>query len=509
MLRTAIIKLILVAYTVSAAAQDTLWTISYKGKLDSIESKILQQQRYIQVFLPPAFKPGSSDKYDVLYVTDGGNWNMNVVAQVQRFIQNEGHMPPTIIVSVTGRERNIELTPTVLKSWNAPTGGADKFLGYIKEELIPYINKNYPSNGENSIWGHSLGGMFVTYVMLKEPTLFKSYIAADPSLWWDDAYVPKLAATRLAQLKDSAITYFMSGRQGLPFHEMKVDTMEILLKKYAPANLRWKSEVYENETHSSLRMKTTYDGLKFAYEGMTSSMEMTPMNGMVMKNKPYKIVYTDDSTHVHYTIDGTAPTEQSPQVTREVVLTGPAMVTYRRISHRERYSRSITGSFTDETLAAPVLKLKNARAGGLEYLFYESGTTTQRPDLTTLLPSKKGIYNKDFSADSLHRKSNYAMVMKGWLEVKEEGYYTFFLRAGKGSSFSINGRQIMHWDDNDKREVFSYLLPLTKGFYPVRIDSFDKKDDYNLLLYYLTPSMPASGDPVPIPFEVLNNGGKK
>jgi predicted alpha/beta superfamily hydrolase len=507
MLKHAYLKLALILFTFSVSAQDTLLTIPYKGKLDSINSKILNQKRYIQVFLPSGYKPESTEKYDVLYVTDGGNWNMNVVSQLQRFIQNEGHMPPTIMVSVTGIDRNIELTPTVLKSWNAPTGGADKFLAYIKEELIPYINKTYPSNGEASIWGHSLGGMFVTWVMLKEPTLFKSYIAADPSLWWDDSYVPKMAATRLAELKDSAITYFMSGREGPPFHEMKIDTMETLLKKYAPANLKWKLQVYQGETHSSLRMKTTYDGLKLAYEGMTAKIEFTPMNGIIVKDKPYKIIYTDDTTHVYYTLDGTTPTEQSPEVAREVTVTGPATVTYKRISNRERYGKSVSGNFTTETLRPTVAKLKNAKAGGLSYSYYE-GEGTKRPELKSAKPIKTGLYNKDFNADSLRRKTNYALVMKGFLEVKEDGYYTFFVRAGKGSRFLIDEKQIMHWDDNDKHEFFTYLLPLAKGFYPIQIESFDKKENFNLLLYYITPSMSPSGDPVQIPFELEYFSGK-
>src|SRR5262249_9852612 len=111
-----------------AAAQDTLLTVSYTGRLDSLNSEVLKQKRYVQVFVPSAYKEGSAEKYDVLYVLDGGNWNISLVNFIQRFLQNEGLIPPTIIVSVMGIDRNPELTPTVLKTWNAPTGGADNFL---------------------------------------------------------------------------------------------------------------------------------------------------------------------------------------------------------------------------------------------------------------------------------------------------------------------------------------------------------------------------------------------
>jgi len=99
--------------------------------------------------------------------------------------------------------------------------------------------------------------------------------------------------------------------------------------------------------------------------------------------------------------------------------------------------------------------------------------------------------------------------MDGLLEAKEKGYYTFFARAGKGSKLWIDGKLIMHWDDNDKHEFFTYLIPLSKGFYPVRIESFDQKEHFNLLLYYNTPGMPVSGDPVPVPFDLEYSTSKK
>jgi predicted alpha/beta superfamily hydrolase len=513
MLKVSFLKFILILLLANSLfqktiAQDTLLTVTYKGKLDSLNSSILNQKRFIQVFLPADYKAGSTEKYDVLYVTDGGNWNISLVTQLQRFIQNEGHMPPTIIVSVMGIDRNIELTPTVLKTWNAPTGGAAKFLAFFKEELIPYINKTYPSNGDNSLWGHSLGGMFVTYAMLQEPGLFKSYIAVDPSYWWDNSYVPKMAAEKLQSLNSLPTTLFITGREGPPFHEMKIDTMETILKKFAPLNLKWKLVTYTGETHSSLRMKSIYDGLMYTYEGLTSAIEFLPMNGIVLKDKPYKIVCFDDTTRMHYTVDGTSPTEQSPAVQREITVTGPAKLTFKRLSNRSRYDKSVSGDFIIETLPPPLSKSGKAKQGGFRYKYYE-GDGDKRPDLKTAKAIKTGIMDKNFNADSLPRKNNYCLALDGLIEAKEDGYYTFFVKAGKGSKVWIDGKQIMQWEDNDKHEFFAYLMPLSKGFYPVKIESYDKKGDFSLLLYYLTPGMSPYGEAVPIPFDVEYSNGKK
>ncbi len=52
----------------------------------------------MKVFIPAGYKAGSSDKYDVLYVLDGGNWNTSLITQIQHFIEAQERMPPTIIV---------------------------------------------------------------------------------------------------------------------------------------------------------------------------------------------------------------------------------------------------------------------------------------------------------------------------------------------------------------------------------------------------------------------------
>ncbi len=75
-------------------AQDTVWRVFDVGRLDSLNSGILKEKRLFQVFVPQNYKPGSADKYDVMYVLDGGNWNTGLITKVQRFLEGESYMPP-------------------------------------------------------------------------------------------------------------------------------------------------------------------------------------------------------------------------------------------------------------------------------------------------------------------------------------------------------------------------------------------------------------------------------
>ncbi|TWI95855.1 putative alpha/beta superfamily hydrolase [Mucilaginibacter frigoritolerans] len=485
-----------------ANAQDTLLTVHNRGKLDSLHSAILGQERLIQVFTPPGYKPGSTEKYDVLYVLDGGNWNISLMTKVQTFLEAEGFMPSTIIVSVMGIDRNHELTPTHLDSWKDSGGGA-KFLGFIKNELIPYVNKNYPSNGDNTLWGHSLGGMFVLYALLNEPTLFKSYVAIDPSVWWDNSYVAKMAIDKLPALIAQNTTLFIAARQE-SLTDMKTDTINIILKKAAPPNLTWKFNTYSEETHSSVRLKGTYDGLKFIYLGLTGNIQFHPMNGIVLKDKPYKIFCFDDTTRMHYTLDGTAPTPLSPKAQQELAVTGAATVTYKVFTNRSKYDKTITGVFSTEKMPAPLSSSRNLQQGGFNYAYYE-GKWDKWPNLKGLKPVKTGVTDKDFDVDKLPRKNNYALLIDGWIEVKEDGYYVFAFDADNGSKLYIGNKLLIQWDGDYNKRTYSCIVPLSKGFYPLRIEYLHQHEDFKLKWAYLTPSTMETKNTIPVPVDLQYN----
>jgi predicted alpha/beta superfamily hydrolase len=485
-----------------AKAQDTVVTKTYHGKLDSINSGILKQKRLIQVFTPANYKPGSIDKYDVLYVLDGGNWNTGLMLDMQRFLSGESYMPQTIIVSVLNVDRNRDLTPTHSNE-NSTSGGADKFLGFLKNELIPYVDKTYPSNGNNTLWGHSFGGLFVLYALLNEPKTFKSYIAVDPSLWWDKVYLPKIAAGKLPALAGLNISLFIGGRAGDDGKGMKIDTMDAILKKLAPAGLTWKTEMYPDETHGSVRLKTTHDGLKFIYKGYgTKGPTIHPTNGILLKNKPIKMWFFGDSSKVRYTTDGTEPTLASEKIKKEFTLSAPGKLIAKRFSNNGRYDMSSVGEFKEGTYLPALSKVKNGIPGGFNYAYYE-GKWDKMPDFSKLKPVKSGLTDTAFRFNKLPQKNNFALLIDGWVQIKEDGYYLFGLASDDGSKLYINNRLLIDHDGlHSNNSAKSYIVPLKRGFYPIRVEYFQKDGDYDLQLLYLTPGISDIKKLIPIPFEL-------
>lgn len=65
-------------------------------------------------------------------------------------------------------------------------GGADAFLRFIEEELKPEIERDYRiDRSRQTIFGHSLGGLFVLHALFTRPESFRTYIAGSPSIHWN------------------------------------------------------------------------------------------------------------------------------------------------------------------------------------------------------------------------------------------------------------------------------------------------------------------------------------
>ena len=468
------------------------------GKRDSINSAILNEKRIIQVVLPQKYDPASTDKYDVLYVLDGEG-NTKLAMDVQRFIEDEAFMPKTIIVGVLNTDRDRDLTPTHVAD-DKTSGGADKFLGFLKNELIPYINKNYPSNGDNTVFGHSFGGLFVTYALLNEPQVFKSYVAADPSFWWDKNYMNKVAVDKLPGLANLNKTLYISGREGEAYKGMGIVGMDSILKKYAPAGFIWKDQPYPDETHGSVRLKSMYDGLKFTYSGYTTKgPEFHPMNGILLKDKPTLVWVVSDYSHVRYTTDGTEPTMASPKWGDEVSITGPAKLMVKSFTNRDRYDKITTGEFKLGMVLPPKSKPGKFKPGGFNYTYYE-GEFDKLPDFKKLKPVQTGITDKNFDINKFPRQNNFALLIEGEIEIKEDGYYLFGLDSDDGSKLYLGNQLLINYDGlHGGGKTQSYVLPLAKGFYPLRLEYFQKDGGRDLKLIYLLPgSKQPHANPIPL-----------
>jgi len=466
--------------------------LAQPGIKDSIYSQKIGEERRLQIQLPADYKPGSGQKYPVLYLLDG-EWNAELFQQAQAWLKQWEFNPPIIMVGVVNsypnnqNQRFRDLTPTTAGRDGA--GGGPKLLAFLKEELVPYINKKYPSNGSSVLWGHSLGGLFVLYAMFTEPGLFDSYIAADPSLWWDHGFLKKYAKEKMGSIKGTK-SLFITGRTGAPYHGMGIDSLEMLLREIAPPNLQWKAVAYPDETHVSQQGKSAYDGLKYTFSPLlTDRIRVGPMGGIVVKGKPFTV--TCDNVlcdkYIRYTTDGTVPTIGSAKMEVDNVITPKSDV---RLSVKtflvvDSMNKSFTGEFTVGSPLATVKMPEGAIKGGWNFTCYKTAAGGEVIK-TGRIPSNVDLNQVD--------SNGFFCRISGLLKTEKMGYYVFIIAGEPGTKLYIGDRLLMEipaGSDNG-----NFIVPLELGFYPVRLEYSHRKGGANIDFGYKLPDA-VEGEGIP------------
>ncbi|RMX07979.1 alpha/beta hydrolase [Corticibacter populi] len=84
------------------------------------------------------------------------------------------------------------------------TGGQDVFLDFIEHDLRPAIGQRLPVNpAEQALFGHSLGGLLTMHAFYTRPALFRTWLAADPSFWWNGGSILDEEAAFLAGVRSA------------------------------------------------------------------------------------------------------------------------------------------------------------------------------------------------------------------------------------------------------------------------------------------------------------------
>jgi predicted alpha/beta superfamily hydrolase len=80
---------------------------------------------------------------------------------------------------------------------------ADKFLGFLEQELHPQLAKAYRIDADNvGLWGMSYGGLFAAYVAIKRSDLFKRIGASSPGIIGEESRVFELYREAVAAQRD-------------------------------------------------------------------------------------------------------------------------------------------------------------------------------------------------------------------------------------------------------------------------------------------------------------------
>ena len=226
------------------------------GETFTIASRVLGEVRRINVYAPPVYTDSPDVRLPVLYMPDGGLGEdfLHVAGLVQVSVGN-GTMRPFLLVGIENTERRRDMTgPTENpedRKIAVHVGGSAEFRKFMRTELMPRVRQAYRTTGETAIVGESLAGLFVVETLLLEPDLFDTYIAIDPSLWWNDQHLLRSAAERLGAPAAQPRTLFLAS-SGEPQLARLIRQLADLLAKRRFPGLRWHYLPLPAERHATI-----------------------------------------------------------------------------------------------------------------------------------------------------------------------------------------------------------------------------------------------------------------
>ncbi|MFN3243661.1 MAG: alpha/beta hydrolase [Planctomycetota bacterium] len=180
----------------------------------TLRSAALAEQRRVFVYLPRGYDAPDA-RLPVLYMPDGGiGEDLPHVVDAVAAGELWGTMQPVIVVGIENTDRRRDLTgPTDVPKDReiAPrAGGAAAFRTFLRDELMPEVERRYRTGGVTALVGESLAGLFVVETFLEQPELFDHCIAFSPSLWWNDAQLVARAPELLGQRGEDAGTLYLT-----------------------------------------------------------------------------------------------------------------------------------------------------------------------------------------------------------------------------------------------------------------------------------------------------------
>ncbi|ERM19996.1 ferri-bacillibactin esterase BesA [Brevibacillus laterosporus PE36] len=139
------------------------------------------------------------------------------------------------------------------------TGGADVFLTFIEEELKPLIEQEISiDRNRQTLFGHSLGGLFTLYTMFTKRQAFQVYAAGSPSIWWKNQFLFPLAERFAKEAKESTAepmqTSLLIGIGSEEKAEMVADAKE-MFERLSSSNipgLQVQYRCFDDEGHLSV-----------------------------------------------------------------------------------------------------------------------------------------------------------------------------------------------------------------------------------------------------------------
>lgn len=228
----------------------------------------LPEARTVWVALPAGYHAAGDTRYDTLYVLDARG-TLPLAAADAGLLGVAGEAPPLIVVgidSLTPADRFRNFTPVPDPTGrHAAAGGADPFLKFVGDEVVPKIERSYRTSGKRMVAGHSLAGLWVLHAAMERPSLFDAYAAISPTLGWADRQL--IGRLRDEAKKDGRFPafVFVTMADDAPAYAEAYLALQELVNASPRLRSHWTLRRFPGETHVSTVAPALHAALRWRY----------------------------------------------------------------------------------------------------------------------------------------------------------------------------------------------------------------------------------------------------
>lgn len=216
---------------------------------------------------------------------------------------------------------------------------------------------------------------------------------------------------------------------------------------------------------------------------------------LINGNWEFQIEIVGNTGEVHYSINGSTPTIDSPKYNKPVIFNENVIVKAKTFWREEdEILESKVTSF--EMKKPPLIASKNIEVtpGILQKFFKEkSKQTKELPNLNNLQPKTTNVLNK-LDVGMFTKETLFGLQFKGYINIPADGMYTFTNKTKENycNIYFHNEKKIENKRGQEKQQI---ILGLKKGLHPITIDYFVTKGVHGLDFEIEGPNLPKTSIP--------------
>lgn len=249
-------------------------TFSSEGSASTsfqFHSELLGEETTIRVALPESYPHSTDFEYPLLLIMDGSTQFNHIAGNVE-FLSTFAEIPDMIVVGVSANNRLLNFTHTKIEQFADRSGGASRYAEFLISELIPKLRDDYRVAPHTTVTGHSLSGLYTTYLAINHAESIQAAISISPSLWWDDFAI----LSELEKPSDQAPNVRWFASMATEPNEMAegFERLRVKLGNIASSHLIWELQQFDGETHDSTPLVGNVMGLRSVFKGFNAVPEV-------------------------------------------------------------------------------------------------------------------------------------------------------------------------------------------------------------------------------------------